>query len=46
MKEKLTTAIERAQFLRNQFSRIPGDEAYTDVDELVGILKTIRPSNW
>jgi hypothetical protein len=45
-KEKLTTAIERAQFLRNQFSRIPGDEAYTDVDELVGILKTIRPSNW
>ncbi|HWS84516.1 MAG TPA: RloB family protein [Ktedonobacteraceae bacterium] len=38
----LAIATERAEHLRNRFSRLPGEEAYTDVDELVGILRTIR----
>jgi RloB-like protein len=43
--ENLTIATERSQFLKKRFSRIPGDEAYTDVDEIVGILRAIRSSN-
>jgi RloB-like protein len=44
-KENLRVATERAQYLKKHFSRIPGDEAYTDVDEIVGILRAIRSSN-
>jgi len=43
--EYLLVATERAQFLKKHFSRIPGNDPYTDVDELVGILRTIRSSN-
>ena len=41
-KGNLPIATERSQFLKNHCSRMPGDEAYTDVDELVGILRNIR----
>ena len=44
-KENLTVATERSQYLKKHFSRISGDEAYTDVDEIVGILRAIRSSN-
>lgn len=41
----LTTATRRAERLKARFLRLPGEEAYTDVDELVGILRTIRPTD-
>ena len=44
-KENITVATERSQYLKNHFSRLPGDEAYTDVDEIVGILRAIRSNN-
>ena len=37
----LATATSRAERLRTRFSRLPGEEAYTDVDELVGILRSL-----
>jgi len=37
----LTIATERAERLRARFSRLPGEEAYTDVDELVSILRSL-----
>jgi hypothetical protein len=37
----LTIATRRAERLRTRFSRLPGEEAYTDVDELVGILRSL-----
>jgi hypothetical protein len=40
----LPKATERAENLRNRFSCLPGEEAYTDVDELVGILRSIKSS--
>jgi len=44
-KENLTIATERSQYLKKHFLRLPGDEAYTEVDELVGILRALRSSN-
>jgi hypothetical protein len=43
--KNLAVATARAEFLRKRFSRIPGSDPYTDVDELVAILKAIRSSN-
>ena len=44
--EKVFVVFDRDDhFLKKHFSRIPGDEAYTDVDEIVGILRAIRSSN-
>ena len=43
--ENLIIATERSQILKRRFSRLPGDEAYTDVDELVDILRAIRSSS-
>jgi len=37
----LPIATKRAERLRARFSRLPGEEAYTDVDELVGILRSL-----
>ena len=37
----LTIATGRAERLMNRFSRIPGEDAYTDVDELVSILRSL-----
>jgi hypothetical protein len=41
----LTIATERAKHLRTRFSHLPGNEAYTDIDELVDILRSIKPNN-
>jgi hypothetical protein len=41
----LTVATGRAKHLRKRFLRLPGDEAYTDVDELVDILRSIKSNN-
>ena len=38
----LTTAIDRAKLLKKTYQRIPGDEPYTDVHELVEFLLTFR----
>jgi hypothetical protein len=40
-REMLTVATKRAQHLRARFSRLPGEEAYTDVDELVSVLRSL-----
>jgi hypothetical protein len=41
----LTVATERAENLRAQFPSRDGEDAYTDVDELVDILRSIKSSN-
>jgi hypothetical protein len=38
----LPAATARAAALRARFSRLPGTEAYTDVDELVATLRALR----
>ncbi len=40
--KKLMIATKRAESLRSHFSRLPGDEAYTDVDVLVSILRALK----
>jgi hypothetical protein len=37
----LPIATKRAEHLRTRFSRLPGEEAYTDVDELVSVLRSL-----
>ena len=37
----LVVATSRAERLRARFSRFPGEEPYTDVDELVGMLRSL-----
>jgi hypothetical protein len=41
----LIEATKRAERLKARFSRLPGEDAYTDVDELVGIIRTIKQNN-
>ncbi len=38
----LDAATKRAAVLKQRFSRLPGIEAYTDVHELVGFMKTLK----
>ena len=38
----LAVAMQRAIALRKQFARLPGDDAYTDVHELVEVLRQLR----
>lgn len=38
----LTLATQRATALKERFSRLPGDDAYTDVHELVGVLRKLK----
>lgn len=38
----LTVATSRAERLKTRFSRLPGEQAYTDVDELVSVLRSLR----
>lgn len=40
--ENLDIAIQRAIILKRQFSRLPGTDAYTDVHELVDVLRTLK----
>jgi hypothetical protein len=39
---RLQTAIDRATALKVKFSRRPGDEAYTDMHELVTLLRSLK----
>lgn len=41
----LAIATSRAERLRTRFSRLPGEEAYTDVDELVSVLRSLTRSS-
>ena len=41
-RDLLATATDRAERLKARFSRLPGDEAYTDVHELVALLRALR----
>jgi hypothetical protein len=41
----LIEATGRAERLKARFSRLPGEDAYTDVDELVSILRTVKQNN-
>ena len=38
----LSTAVNRAMALKSRFQRIPGDEPYTDIHELVVLLLNLR----
>ncbi|MFN5643555.1 MAG: RloB family protein [Sphingobium sp.] len=38
----LAVATQRATALKQQFSRLPGTDAYTDVHELVDVLRNLR----
>lgn len=40
--EHLPTAMQRAMALKAQFARLPGEDAYTDVHELVAILRALK----
>jgi hypothetical protein len=37
-----STAVDRATSLKHRFQRLPGDEPYTDVHELVMVLLSLR----
>ena len=41
-KANLQQAIQRAAWLKANFSRLPGNEAYTDIDELTQRSVTLR----
>lgn len=41
IKGMLAIATSRAEHLRSRFSRLPGEEVYTNVDELVSILRSL-----
>jgi len=41
-KANLQQAIQRAAWLKSNFSGLPGNEAYTDIDELTQRLVTLR----
>ena len=38
----IEVATQRATALKQQFSRLPGTDAYTDVHELVDILRKLK----
>lgn len=40
--DNLRTATDRASLLKQRFSRLPGNDAYTDVHELVAMLRDIK----
>jgi hypothetical protein len=40
--EHLVTAMQRATALKGRFSRLPGNDAYTDVHELVKVLRALK----
>ena len=40
----IQTAIDRATALKARFSRRPGDDAYTDMHELVTLLRGLKAS--
>jgi hypothetical protein len=40
--DNLTTATNRASRLKQKFSRLPGNDAYTDVHELVAMLRALK----
>lgn len=41
-KANLLVATQRGRALKNRYSRLPGDEAYTDVHDLVAVLLQLR----
>lgn len=40
--EHLLTATQRATALKGRYARLPGDDAYTDVHELVAVLRALK----
>jgi hypothetical protein len=45
LQSRLSTAVSRARSLKANNQRIPGDELYTDIHELVGLLTSIKSAH-